>query len=197
MSELAATPPADQPRLETPPPTPPSRDLPPPAAWPAERLVPRLESPWAMRAYFLRRLPLALAAGLHIRQVDRHRCVVTVPYGWRTANPFRSTYFAALAMAAELSTGTLGLLATQSAPASAALLIVGLQATFSKKATALTAFTCDDGDAIFTAVARTLADGQPATVAATSIGRAPDGAEVARFTVTWSFKRRRAAPPRA
>jgi hypothetical protein len=168
--------------------------LPPPSAWPAERLVPGLARPWSMRAFFLRRLPLALVAGLRIRNLSRRTCAVSVPYGWRTTNPFQSTYFAALAMAAELSTGALATLATRSAPAPAAMLIVGLQATFGKKATALTTFTCEDGDAIFAAVAHALAGGEPVTVAATSVGRSPDGAEVARFTCTWSFKRRAAAP---
>ena len=160
------------------------------AAWPAEALAARLSRPWPMRGFFLARLPLALVAGLRVRAIDRRRCVVSVPYGWRTTNPFRSTYFAALSMAAELSTGALAMLATRSAPAPAALLIVGLEASFEKKATGLTTFTCEDGDAIFAAVAETLATGEPAVVRARSLGLAPDGAEVARFVFTWSFKRR-------
>jgi hypothetical protein len=168
----------------------PRLDLPPPSAWPAERLLPSLARPWLMRAFMLRRLPMALVAGLRIPEISRRRCAVTVPYGWRTTNPFQSTYFAALAMAAELSTGALALLATRSAPGPVAMLLVGLEASFGKKATALSTFTCEDGDAIFAAVAQTLANGEPVTVRAHSIGRAPDGAEVARFTCTWSFKRR-------
>jgi hypothetical protein len=161
-----------------------------PADWPAERFLPSLARPWLMRAFLFRRLPMALVAGLRIRDLSRRRCAVTVPYGWRTTNPFHSTYFAALAMAAELSTGALALLATRSAPRPAAMLLVAIEATFGKKATALSTFTCEDGDAIFAAVAQTLADGAPATVRAHSIGRSPDGAELARFTCTWSFKRR-------
>jgi hypothetical protein len=166
--------------------------VPKPADWPVDSLLPSLRRPWFRRAFFLRSLPLALVAGLRIDEIDCHHCAVSVPYGWRTSNPFRSTYFAALAMAAELSTGALGLVATRSAPLPAAMLIVGLEAHFGKKATARTTFTCADGDAIFAAVARTLGDGEPATVAAVSVGRAPDGAEVARFTCTWSFRRRAA-----
>jgi len=162
------------------------------AAWPAEKLAARLSRPWPMRAFFLARLPLALVAGLRVREIDRRHCVVTVPYGWRTTNPFRSTYFAALSMAAELSTGALAMLATRGAPAPAALLIVALEASFEKKAVASTAFTCEDGDAIFAAVAATLATGDPAVVRVETFGRSPDGVEVARFAFTWSFKRRAA-----
>lgn len=160
------------------------------ATWPAEPLAAQLARPWRMRGFFLAKLPLALAAGLRVTAVDRRRCMVSVPYGWRTTNPFRSTYFAALSMAAELSTGGLAMIATRSAPAPVALLIVGLEASFEKKAAATTTFTCADGDAIFAAVAGTLASGEPATVRAESIGRLPDGVVAARFAFTWSFKRR-------
>jgi hypothetical protein len=150
----------------------------------------RLRSPFLLRGFFLAKLPLALFAGLRVRELDEHRCATSVPYGWRTTNPFRSTYFAALSMAAELSTGALALLATELAGAPVALLIVNLTASFGKKATALTTFTCEDGARAFDAVAATVATGEPATATLATVGRMPDGTEVARFTFTWSFKRR-------
>src|SRR6478672_235917 len=92
----------------------------------AGKLRSRMLSPFLMRGYMLAKLPLALVAGLRVRELDRERCVVTVPYGWRTRNPFRSTYFAALSMAAEMSTGALAMMATQLAGRPVALLIVNL-----------------------------------------------------------------------
>ena len=71
-----------------------------------------------------------------------------------------------------------------------ALLIVNLEATFCKKATGLTAFTCEDGAKAFAAVAETLRTGEPATARLESVGRTKDGTEVARFVFTWSFKKR-------
>lgn len=156
----------------------------------AEKLRRRMLSPFWMRSFFLAKLPLAWMAGLRVRSLDRQSCTTTVPYGWRTTNPFRSTYFAAQAMAAELSTGALAMLATELAPRPVAMLIVGLEATFEKKATGLTAFTCEAGSEIFAAVAHTLETSEPATVRAETVGRAPDGNVVARFAFTWSFKRR-------
>lgn len=148
-------------------------------------------SPWRMRGFFLARVPLALVAGLRLRELDGERCVVTVPYGWRTTNPFRSTYFAALSMAAELSTGALAAVAAESAPRSVALLIVGLTARFEKKATGLTAFTCEEGRKLSAAVARAMETGEPATAEVETVGRSAGGEVVARFTFTWSFKVRR------
>lgn len=145
-------------------------------------------NPFLMRLYYLTKLPLALVAGLRLRELDEQRAVVTVPFGWRSTNPFRSTYFAALSMAAELSTGALAMVNTDLAPRPVALLIVGLTASFEKKATATTTFTCEEGDKLAAAVARTLETGEPAVAEVETIGRAPDGAVVARFTFTWSFK---------
>lgn len=163
----------------------------------AEKVRRRMLSPFWMRSFFLAKLPLAWVAGLRVRSLDARSCTATVPYGWRTTNPFRSTYFAAQAMAAELSTGALAMLATELAPRPVAMLIVGLEASFEKKATGLTAFTCEAGPEIFAAVERTLETGEPATVRAETIGRQKDGTVVARFAFTWSFKRRERVAPQA
>ncbi len=156
----------------------------------AEKLRSRMLNPFLMRGYMLAKLPLALMAGLRVRELGRERCVVTVPYGWRTTNPFRSTYFAALGMAAEMSTGALAMMAVELASSPVALLIVNLEATFGKKATGLTAFTCEEGAKAFAAVAETLRTGEPATARLETMGRTQDGTEVARFVFTWSFKKR-------
>lgn len=163
---------------------------PAPSTRAADKLRSRMRNPWLMRLYMLAKLPLALIAGVRVRELDRERCVATIPYGWRTTNPFRSTYFAALSMAAEMSTGALSMAVVQSAPAPVALLIVHLEASFEKKATALTTFTCEDGAKAIAAVEETLRTGEPATARLTSVGRMPDGTEVARFAFTWSFKKR-------
>lgn len=150
----------------------------------------KMLSPLLMRLYFLTKLPLALFAGLRLRELDAEHAVTTVPYGWRSTNPFRSTYFAALSMAAELSTGALAMLAVDLAPRPVALLIVNLTASFEKKATGLTTFTCAGGRELADAVSRAAASQEPATATVETVGRAADGTVVARFTFTWSFKAR-------
>lgn len=155
-----------------------------------EKLRSRMRSPLLLKGFLLAKLPLALVAGLRVRELDRDRCVVTVPYGWRTTNPFRSTYFAALGMAAEMSTGAPAMIAAETAPQPVAMLIIHLEATFGKKATSTTAFTCEDGAKAFAAVAETLRTGEAATARMETVGRMADGTEVARFAFTWSFKKR-------
>lgn len=159
----------------------------PPAA--AERRR-KMLNPFLLRLFLLAKLPLALFAGLRLRELDAEHAVATMPYGWRSTNPFRSTYFAALAMAGEFSTGALAALAADAAPRPVAMLIVNMTASFEKKATALTTFTCADGAKLAAAVAQAVATGEAATAEAETVGRMADGTVVARFTFTWSFKAR-------
>ncbi len=155
-----------------------------------ERVRRRMLNPILIRGFMLAKLPLGLFAGLRIRSLDAERCETTLPYGWRTTNPFRSIYFAAQSMAAELSIGAIALLAVELAPASVAMLITGLESNFTKKATSKTTFTCEEGAKIFAAVRQTLETGEPATTRVETVGRMADGTEVSRFVFTWSFKKR-------
>ncbi|MCP4807868.1 MAG: DUF4442 domain-containing protein [Proteobacteria bacterium] len=148
-------------------------------------------NPVMLSGYMLAKLPLALMAGLRITSFDADHSSVSVPYGWRSQNPFRSTYFAALSMAAEMSTGALGLAVVEAAPDPVSMLITGMTGEFTKKATDVTTFTCRDGRAMAEAVARTLSDGKSVQVVAETIGTNQAGVEVARFTFTWSFKKKR------
>ena len=79
-----------------------------------QKLIQQMQSPLGFRAFLGLKLPLAAFAGLRVDEFTAERCAVSLPYGWRTQNPFNSIYFAAQCMAAELSTGALAMLAIQS-----------------------------------------------------------------------------------
>ncbi|MEN9787312.1 MAG: hypothetical protein RLZZ299_2576 [Pseudomonadota bacterium] len=150
----------------------------------------RVLHPIAFPLWMLARLPAAWFAGVRVEVLDAKRCVASVPYGWRSTNPFRSTYFAAQAMAAEMSTGALVLLAAEQAGGGFATLIVDMRATFGKKATGTARFTCEGGAEAFAACAEARASGTPRTVALETVGRLADGTEVSRFEFRWSVKAR-------
>ncbi|WP_317206831.1 DUF4442 domain-containing protein [Niabella pedocola] len=147
-----------------------------------------LKHPVKFRMFLLSKLPLALFAGLRIRTVNSRQCVVSIRYSWMNKNPFRSTYFAALAMAAELSTGVLAMAATLERPVKVALLVVKLESEYFKKATGNTLFTCNDGDALQNTVQKAIDQKQPQQFTATSTGINEQGEPVAIFRITWSFK---------
>lgn len=140
--------------------------------------------------YLWRMLPLAAFAGLRVVRLDEEACSVRLPGGWRTRNPFASTYFAAQAMAAEMSTGAPGLVLREDAPRSVSMLVVGVHATYLKRLTGIGTFTCEDVPVIRAAIDRAAASDAPELVTARSIGRNVAGETVAEFAVEWSFKRR-------
>ncbi len=144
---------------------------------------------WLLMTFWMWvKLPAAAFAGVGCKRLDAAGCATTVPYGWRSQNPFKSTYFAAQAMAAELSTGALVLLATIDGGVPFSTLILDIQGTFGKKAVSTTTFTCSGGEAVFRAVAEARATGEARTVVLETIGIQEDGSEVSRFRFTWSVK---------
>ena len=100
---------------------------------------------------------------------------MSLPGGWRSQNPFRSTYFAAQAMAAEMSTGAPALVAAQDADASVATLVVGLRATYTKKLVGPGVFTFEDVAGMRAAVAKAAAADEAQTFVGRSVGRDRDG----------------------
>ena len=150
-------------------------------------------NPIGIRALLWAKLPLAAFAGLRVRKLDDTGAQVSLPAGWKTQNPFRSTYFAAQAMAAEMSTGATALYLLEKSGAKVSMLVTGLSATFTKKATQLATFSFSDGAAMKAAIQKALDTGEGVVFAARSIGRQKDGAVVADFQIEWSFKRRKDA----
>jgi hypothetical protein len=140
------------------------------------------------RLFLMRNLPAAWFSGLRIETVDERHCTVSVPYKWATRNPFRSTYFACLSMAAEMSTGTLAMANVYGRRPGVSMLVVGTEARFFKKATSKTFFTCSDGGLIREAVEKAIDTATPQTVTTRSQGLNAAGEVIAEFTITWSFK---------
>jgi hypothetical protein len=145
-------------------------------------------NPMKFRFYLLTRLPSAFFAGIRVKDADPERCTVTVPYKWFTKNPFRSTYFACLAMAAEMSTGVLAIAHIRARTSPISMLVTGLEAAYFKKATGNTRFQCTDGTLIRKAIEQAIATGEGTTARACSVGTNETGEVVAEFFITWSFK---------
>ncbi|MDB5253620.1 MAG: hypothetical protein JWP27_2789 [Flaviaesturariibacter sp.] len=157
----------------------------------ASTFLDRVRSPFKLRLFLLAKLPAAFLAGLSVKEATENTCMVTVPYRWFTQNPFRSTYFACLAMAAELSTGVLAMAQLQGSRPAVSMLITGMEARFLKKATGTTWFTCADGAKIAKAVASARAADAGEAVTVVSTGRNAAGEVVAEFAFTWSFRAKR------
>lgn len=155
-----------------------------------ERVRRDLLNPLKFCFYLWWRLPLAAFAGLSLDRLDETRCEASLPGGWRTQNPFRSMYFAAQSMAAEMSTGAPALALATGAEASISTLVLGIRGDFTKKAVGRCSFVFEGVGAMAQAVERAAASPEPVTFVARSTGRMKDGTVVAVFDITWTFKRR-------
>lgn len=147
-----------------------------------------IRHPLKFRIFLLTRLPAAYIAGVRVREADERQCRVTVPYKWLSQNPFRSTYFACLSMAAEMSTGILAMAQVYKRKPPVSMLVVKVESEYYKKATGRTSFVCEDGGLFRQTVEETLATGEAKTVMSRSVGTNKEGEVVARFVITWSFK---------
>jgi hypothetical protein len=149
-----------------------------------------MKHPLKFRMFLLSKLPSAYFTGVRVKEVDENRCMTTVPYKWFSKNPFRSTYFASLAMAAEMSTGALALAHLYQRKPTVSMLLVKLEADYFKKAADRTSFVCNDGKLIQQAIEESIATGEAKTVRARSTGTNKAGETIAEFFITWSFKAR-------
>ena len=147
-----------------------------------------MKHPVKFRMFLFLKLPSAFFAGVRIKDVGESFCTVTVPYKWFSQNPFKSTYFACLAMAAEMTTGSLGLAHIHKRKPAVSMLVVKVEGNYFKKATGVTSFTCHDGIAIRNTIEEAITTGESRSFRALSTGINKDGEKVAEFFITWSFK---------
>lgn len=144
--------------------------------------------PVKFRLFLLMKLPAAFISGVRVRSATEETCTVSVPYKWLSQNPFRSTYFACLAMAAEMSTGILAMAHLHKRSPAVSMLVLKIEGDFTKKAVGRTLFTCNDGKAIQQMIEESITTGEGRTIKTTATGTNEAGEAIATFYITWSFK---------
>ncbi|HJW17002.1 MAG TPA: DUF4442 domain-containing protein [Flavisolibacter sp.] len=147
-----------------------------------------ISNPLKFKLFLFRKLPAAYFSGLRVKELSENICIVTVPYKWFTQNPFRSTYFACLAMAAEMSTGILAMANTYKRSPAVSMLVVGMEGKFYKKASGITHFICNSGFEIKNTVNEAIVANEGRTIRILSSGYNENKELVSEFWITWSFK---------
>ena len=150
-----------------------------------------VKHPVKFRMFLMTRLPSAFFCGVRVRDINRQQCIVTVPYKWLSQNPFRSTYFACLSMAAEMSTGALAMAHCYQRKPGISMLVVKVESEYFKKATDRTRFTCAEGHLLKEAIEQCIVTGEPTIARVRSAGRDASDELIADFYITWSFKARK------
>jgi hypothetical protein len=152
------------------------------------QFVQKISNPIRFGFFLATKLPAAFFVGLRLNQIDEEQCTIGVRHSWFSKNPFRSMYFAAEAMAAEMSIGLLAFGYIYKQPSTVSMLVIKMEADYFKKGTGKLRFTCNDGKAIENAIAETLRTGQGITLICESVGKNEADQTVATFKFTWSFK---------
>ncbi len=151
-----------------------------------------LNNPVLFKIVMLFQVPLDFIAGIRVREINEESCKVSVPFRWLNKNPFKSTFWAVLGMAAEMSTGALVKMYTYKLDPSVAIIVGDCSGEFIAKAKDLTTFVCNDGKRVAETVEKAIKTGEPQEVLCKAVGYSKAGEEVARFTFTWKMKRREA-----
>ena len=155
------------------------------------RFIKRLSNPVLQRLYMLAKLPSVWFMGARVHELTPERSSIRLPYAWRSQNPFRSTYFAAQAAAAEISTGFLVATLMQG-QGKFSMLVTHMEADFHKKATETLIFTCDERDVVIDALERSMAtgEGQTFVLHTKGIQTLKDGTQqvASSFAFEWSVK---------
>jgi CTP:phosphocholine cytidylyltransferase-like protein len=147
-----------------------------------------ISNPIKFGFFLITKLPAAFFVGLKLKSIDENNCVITVKHSWFSKNPFKSVYFAAEAMAAEMSTGLLAFGQVYNRTPKVSMLVVKMDAQFIKKGTGILYFTCSDGAAIEKAIDDAIRTNEGQAIVSKSIGTNEKGETVAEFNFTWSFK---------
>lgn len=145
-------------------------------------------SRFKLNLYFLKALPMAYFAGLKVDEFTEDKVSVSVPFKWSNKNPFKSMYFAVQSMAAELSSAVIALSAIANVKVPVSMLVLKMEAEFTKKARTKVVFTCKDVQNIKNTVSESISTGEGKTVKITSTGLDLNGEVVSVFYITWTFK---------
>ena len=141
-----------------------------------------------LHLFLLLQLPTAFFSGVRIKSLQENVCITSVKHRWINQNPFGSIYFAVLAMAAELSTGTLVLQKIKASNKKVSMLVTHQKSTFLKKAKGRINFTCMDGGLIDEALNKSIETSEGVSFWMKSIGIDEENEVVTEMEFEWSLK---------
>ncbi|MDX9704467.1 MAG: YiiD C-terminal domain-containing protein [Weeksellaceae bacterium] len=134
------------------------------------------------------KLPIAKIAGLKLYSYNESQAQISVKLSWLNQNPFKSMFWAVQGMAAELSTGVLCMMKIKNSNQKISMLVVAMQANFTKKAVGKIIFKCEQGKELDEILEKVITTKESQTLTMKSIGTDEKGDCVSEFFFTWSFK---------
>ena len=138
--------------------------------------------------FLLRKLPAAYFCGVRIRSLDSDQCEIKITLNWFNKNPFKSMFWAAQGMAAELTTGLMMVDKIKKSGYDISMLLISNKANYFKKATGTIIFNCNQGNKIDHTIEKLIALKIPQTIVLSSTGINKQNVTVSKFTFEWSLK---------
>ena len=145
-------------------------------------------TPKRVNLFMLLKLPLAYIGGVRVKTLSEEQATVKITHKWMNQNPFKSMFWAAQGMAAEMSTGILVMKAIEDLKENTSMLVTHQEANFYKKATGKIIFTCAGGKEISEAIKASKETKEGQVVVLTSEGKNEEGLVVSKFSFEWSLK---------
>lgn len=134
------------------------------------------------------KLPLGWWSGMRVKSLTDTTAIVKITHKWINQNPFKSMFWAAQGMAAEMSTGVLVMQEIEHSKRKVSMLVTHQESDFFKKATGTILFTCQGGIQIRKAIQESVKTGEGQVITLTSEGVNGDGVVVSNFQFQWSLK---------
>jgi len=133
-------------------------------------------------------LPSAFFCGVRLKYLDSLKAIVSIKHSWFNKNPFKSIFWAAQGMAAELTTGSLLKNSIKESGLSVSMLVVQNKSFFYKKATGRITFECNQGKELQDLFKSLNKNNNTAIIELKSIGFDSDNNKISEFSFTWSLK---------
>ena len=134
------------------------------------------------------KLPLGWWSGMRVKSLTDTTAIVKITHKWINQNPFKSMFWAAQGMAAEMSTGVLVMQEIEHSKRKVSMLVTHQESDFFKKATGTILFTCQGGIQIRKAIEESVKTGEGQVITLISEGVNVDGVVVSNFKFQWSLK---------
>ena len=133
-------------------------------------------------------LPSAFFCGVRLKYLDSLKSIVSINHSWFNKNPFKSIFWAAQGMAAELTTGSLIKNVIKESGLNVSYLVVENKSSFYKKATGKIIFECNQGKELQDLFNSFDQDNDNAIIELKSVGVDSNNVKVSEFSFTWSLK---------
>jgi len=138
--------------------------------------------------FLLRKLPSAYFCGARIRSLDSEQCEIKITLNWFNKNPFKSMFWAAQGMAAELTTGLMITDKIKKSGYDISMLLISNSSNYFKKATGTIIFNCSQGNKIDEMINKLISSNTSQTITLSSTGINQNNITVSKFIFEWSLK---------